>query len=61
MLAVFCYVYEVTVYTELAGMRIPIGKEHPLRNFSFILGLLGILIFGVSITVPSKTKTNIRN
>jgi len=56
MLAVFCYVYETTVYTEVVGMRIPIRKEHPLRNLSFILGLLGILIFGVSIAVPQKQR-----
>jgi len=55
MLAVFSYVYEVTVYTELLGMKIPIGKTYPLRSLSFLLGLVGIVIFGLGF-VSGKTK-----
>jgi len=55
MLAVFCYVYEVTVYVEVLGMKIPYGKEYPFRNLAFVLGFVGILAFGLSIALPSKT------
>jgi len=54
MLAVFCYVYEVTVYTEFLGMRVPYRKEYPYRNLSFVLGFLGILLFGVGVALPSR-------
>ena len=55
MLAVLSYVYEVTLYQELLGMRIPYGKEYPLRNLSYVLALFGILAFGVGIALPSRS------
>lgn len=56
MLAVFCYVYEVTLYAEILGVRIPYGKEYPYRNLSFVLGLLGIPVFGVGVALPSGSQ-----
>jgi len=56
LLAVFCYVYEVTLYTEILGMRIPYGKEYPYRNLSFVLGFLGILVFGAGVALPSRSQ-----
>jgi hypothetical protein len=55
MLAVLCYVYEVTVYTEILGMRVPYGKEYPLRSLSYVLALFGILAFGAGIALPSRS------
>jgi len=56
MLAVLCYVYEVTVYTEILGIKVPYRKEYPLRNLSFVLGFLGILAFGVGVALPSRPR-----
>ena len=61
MLAVLCYVYEVTLYTEIFGMRVPYRKEYPLRNLSFVLGFLGILAFGAGVAIPSRRRVRDRD
>jgi riboflavin transporter FmnP len=56
MLAVLSYVYEVPVYTEILGMRVPIGKEYPLRSLSYMLALFGIIAFAVGVALPSRHR-----
>jgi len=60
MLAVFCYVYEAPFYYKFAEpfeslFALP-ETRYKFRNLAFILGFAGILIFGLSIVLPSKQK-----